>query len=561
MMKFNLIFLILCALIGFSKSSDGIADCSSSKQASLRKLMNQADCYIVSTLDGKVTALDINDNGRVLWSHSTDDDGLLQSTIGDFQFISDAIYFKLVPALDGSLYKLNQQYNIIEPVPLNVDILLKSSFKLGDDLLINGGKEVKTFAFDLFSGDLIYSCGLADCTKSHRGPQDDDSNLTIVLIRQLRQKVKAVDPRSGVEQWKFSVGENNAQLLSKHDDCHVFDSIDQSNERQDEKLSISISDGLIKLSTRKDNRLLWTQKLESPIVGMWLYSNGKLDNVDLFRYDITSTDSLSQQPILYIGSHKNQFYIQHSNAIKERYREIGKSFYSSYKHPFSQYQQWIPQIEWYPHQDDNENSLQIIPSSSRALSIPTKGQFILLRPDESKTQCYPPSSEEKPFVNLSSEDYFNGTRSPADSIDQIIIISLWHWWKEVLIISVFFAVVLNIVVSYIRRHVVKKVFHELPNSAEDVCYPTNRSPRSSESTEERSTSISPSTPTLPLQNTLQQSPPIPPLRPNSLPNGNVPLDNANYTSRYITDFEPRCCLGKGGFGVLFKARNRIDECQ
>ncbi|ESN98009.1 hypothetical protein HELRODRAFT_114081 [Helobdella robusta] len=31
-------------------------------------------------------------------------------------------------------------------------------------------------------------------------------------------------------------------------------------------------------------------------------------------------------------------------------------------------------------------------------------------------------------------------------------------------------------------------------------------------------------------------------------------------NRYLTDFEPRECLGQGGFGVVFKAFNRVDEC-
>lgn len=33
-----------------------------------------------------------------------------------------------------------------------------------------------------------------------------------------------------------------------------------------------------------------------------------------------------------------------------------------------------------------------------------------------------------------------------------------------------------------------------------------------------------------------------------------------YSSRYLTDFEPVSCLGKGGFGVVFQARNKIDDC-
>lgn len=38
------------------------------------------------------------------------------------------------------------------------------------------------------------------------------------------------------------------------------------------------------------------------------------------------------------------------------------------------------------------------------------------------------------------------------------------------------------------------------------------------------------------------------------------LDTVPFTSRYLLDFEPVCCLGKGGFGVVFKARKKFDDC-
>lgn len=29
--------------------------------------------------------------------------------------------------------------------------------------------------------------------------------------------------------------------------------------------------------------------------------------------------------------------------------------------------------------------------------------------------------------------------------------------------------------------------------------------------------------------------------------------------RYLTDFEHTECLGKGGFGIVFRAKNKVDE--
>ena len=36
--------------------------------------------------------------------------------------------------------------------------------------------------------------------------------------------------------------------------------------------------------------------------------------------------------------------------------------------------------------------------------------------------------------------------------------------------------------------------------------------------------------------------------------------DSNFQSRYLTDYEPIDCLGRGGYGVVFEARNKIDDC-
>ncbi len=35
--------------------------------------------------------------------------------------------------------------------------------------------------------------------------------------------------------------------------------------------------------------------------------------------------------------------------------------------------------------------------------------------------------------------------------------------------------------------------------------------------------------------------------------------SGEFSSRYLADFEPVQCLGKGGFGVVFEAKNKLDE--
>jgi translation initiation factor 2-alpha kinase 3 len=45
---------------------------------------------------------------------------------------------------------------------------------------------------------------------------------------------------------------------------------------------------------------------------------------------------------------------------------------------------------------------------------------------------------------------------------------------------------------------------------------------------------------------------------NNLNNDRENLNN--FKSRYLTDFEPVDCLGKGGYGIVFEAKNKIDDC-
>lgn len=37
-------------------------------------------------------------------------------------------------------------------------------------------------------------------------------------------------------------------------------------------------------------------------------------------------------------------------------------------------------------------------------------------------------------------------------------------------------------------------------------------------------------------------------------------NESDFKSRFFTDFEPIDCLGKGGYGIVFEAKNKIDDC-
>lgn len=89
----------------------------------------------VSTLDGKVTALDIL-NGGQKWSVPTTPSAMISSSIHNLELTNNGQWVRMIPSLSGSLYKFDGEG--VEPIPINVDNLLSSSFKFSDDLVISG---------------------------------------------------------------------------------------------------------------------------------------------------------------------------------------------------------------------------------------------------------------------------------------------------------------------------------------------------------------------------------------------------------------------------------------
>lgn len=510
-----------------------LKDCSTQRKLNLRKLLYQSDLLIVSTLDGWIAALDANNKGTLIWSLLTNHDGLFSSTLNEDPLIKNALSYKVIPSFDGSLYKLIESSQILEPIPINADILLKNSLKLGDDLLINGGKEVNTYAIDVYTGELIYSCSFDDCTNSSK--DENTRNRNILLIRQNRQKVKAINPENGSEQWKFSVAENNLHLLSEAQDCHVFDEQKkeqhgkEQEEEDEECLSFSIANGLVRSENHKNKEINWSHQFASPIANAWRYKHGKLVPIDLFNSAsntllLNNLKAQDRKPIIYLGMHNNQFYVQ--NLAKPKLNPYALDLISV------KYQK-SPQFSLKP---STSNELQVI-SSQNALTQPSnKGMFVY---DDEDYESLPP--QEDNLSNMSYDYYYNLNNS-SDTIDQIIIISLWHWWKEVLVISITMAILINAILAYIKGKLSTHfLFHRALDDSKSKSEPI------------KSSSSSFNTCSLVNEQTNKSQ--------SQISETSSSDSNNFFNSRYFNDFEAISCLGKGGFGVVFEVRNKIDDCK
>lgn len=127
-----------------------------------KKARNE-NVLIVSTLDGKITALDGSKNVP-LWSVTTEPGEMLSSTISQLELTNNAKWVKLIPSLAGGLYKFDGES--VEAVPLSAETLLKTSFKFADNTIITGGKESRTYGIEMQTGKIRYECSLDGCEQN-----------------------------------------------------------------------------------------------------------------------------------------------------------------------------------------------------------------------------------------------------------------------------------------------------------------------------------------------------------------------------------------------------------
>ena len=74
-----------------------------------------------------------------------------------------------------------------------------------------GGKEVDTYGIDAITGRLQYSCSRDGCHTEP--PAASSSSNPFLVIRRHTKTVRAIEPRTGLERWNFSVGHHEAALL------------------------------------------------------------------------------------------------------------------------------------------------------------------------------------------------------------------------------------------------------------------------------------------------------------------------------------------------------------
>ncbi|KAF6199528.1 hypothetical protein GE061_007554 [Apolygus lucorum] len=256
----------------------------------------------VSTMDGKISALNLEDGGSQKWSIETGPGPMLSSSIHNLELSNNGQWVRMIPSLSGGLYKMNGKS--VEAVPINAENLLKSSFRYSDDVIISGGMESRTYGVDSATGKLLYECSMASCDNQTTQGQRATPVGDVILIQRQTQTVRAIEPRDGTERWNFSVGQHELKLspdpsASCHDTVASYDEI---------VLKVIVPDGLI-CALDSAGTVLWKHTFEYPVVSAWRVGrSGEIKGVDLFGGTRTPEEKiyLPESPVLYVGMHNKQ---------------------------------------------------------------------------------------------------------------------------------------------------------------------------------------------------------------------------------------------------------------
>ncbi|XP_032664784.1 eukaryotic translation initiation factor 2-alpha kinase isoform X2 [Odontomachus brunneus] len=441
----------------------------------------------VSTLDGKISALDAANNGQKQWSLDFGNKPMLSSNIHNRELNDNGQWIRLIPSLNGGLYKFDGDN--LETLPITTDQLLHSSYRYSNDLIFSGGKEVHSYGVHTRTGKILYECDITGCKNNTGG--EGYLEQEVLVIKRLQQTIRAVEARTGIERWNFSVGQHDLVLVPPTE-TYCPDKV----TLLDVEIKSIIPEGLVWAVNESDPiHKLWQYKFDSPIVSIWRENANQdttdqdfLERINLFDGTkwVWGTKYSTNNPSLYVGMHQRQLYVQENLELKNSLRDS-----SSVKHAQPMVYPWLP----YP----------AIGNGFYLYAI-SEIKPVVEGYNNSKSTL----DMEKPMLTYIEEEN-------NKSIE--IIWSLFYRWEIILAISIIVFLHFTWPLKYFNRNienglippvVVQTIGLAVEAKSDDTILDENGSAN-------------------------------------------------DFKSRYLTDFEQVDCLGKGGYGVVFEVKNRVDH--
>ncbi|XP_022218634.2 eukaryotic translation initiation factor 2-alpha kinase isoform X1 [Drosophila obscura] len=603
----------------------------------------------ITTLDGRLSALDIAKSGKLRWSVPTGPGPLISSSIHRLELTNNGQFVRMIPSLSGGIYKFDG--DSIDPIPITAEHLLSSSAKFSDDLVISGGKETRTYGVSARTGQLLYECSINGCANvtaegrtindtiedlkeeplpDDAGDDDDDQIRDeagyivahdpllddVIVVRRQTQTVRAVESRTGMERWNFSVGQHELDMV-RASECHMQPRDELELAVLDVDIKVVVPEGIIcAFSKSNPHDMLWKYKFDHPIVSAWnTNADDELKAIDLFSSaqwlwdqdeEELPNSRPSSAPSIYLGMYDKQLYIQESIRLRQEIMDQTQVYQqltgdtslmpkipwkpiaaSSHSLVIFQANQIDPEVigeepptqgsELVPYDDQNfAVAAQSVLNASEFVNGNGYYFFTGSNELESESECgtnetstglpaieAPPSSSGSNTTggadatgNHSSNDGLGFSLDDIDAPVKVVILSLWFWWKEIVVIAFTSAVILNIFMGQrnqrvereylvIERHVpVQTAIEATEASTRALLGPVVPMSHQHHHQQQRTGNRF----SFPGSGNTQRS-----LSESTTHSGE------HYTSRFQTDFDLMTCLGRGGFGVVFEAKNKLDE--
>ncbi|XP_062254166.1 eukaryotic translation initiation factor 2-alpha kinase 3 [Platichthys flesus] len=517
---------------------------------------------IISTLDGRISALDPHNQGRKQWDLDARSGCLVSSSLSKPEVFGNKM---VIPSLDGALFQWNRDRESMEAVPFSVESLLESSYRIGEDTVLVGGKSLTTYGLGAYSGKLRYICSTVGCSQS--GGKEMESE-DVLLLQRTQKTVRAIRPRSGMEKWNFSVGNFELKLLPETQSGMNFLEgevasddgwresqrviTDEPKEREptenqqnlDLVIKVSVPDWkVMAFSTGPEGQLVWEHQFCTPIASAWLVGGGKVTPINLF--DDTAYSSQSEideeddeadpgkatrgaaESSVYLGMFQGQLYLQSSVKISEKFPSkaigLGTDIIP------------LPTVKWKPlvHSPSRTPALVGSDEFDKCLNNDkfsheeySNGALSILQYPYDNGYYFPYGKRYREKRD-SSMSLINGNVAGAESRRRKDPVLLLPWWKEI-IGTIIFCIVAT-------TYIVRKFFHPPAPAA----YVRQRKESETQCQTDSKFDLE----------VVESKEPVA-----------TEIRSSEYVSRYLTDFEPVQCLGRGGFGVVFEARNQVDDC-
>ncbi|XP_007952297.1 eukaryotic translation initiation factor 2-alpha kinase 3 [Orycteropus afer afer] len=438
---------------------------------------------IISTLDGRIAALDPENHGKKQWDLDVGSGSLVSSSLSKPEVFGNKM---IIPSLDGDLFQWDRDRESMETVPFTVESLLESSYKYGDDVVLAGGKSFTTYGLSAYSGKVRYICSALGCRK---WDSDEMEQEDILLLQRTQKTVRAVGPRSGNEKWNFSVGhfelryipdmETRAGFIestvkpsgNKEESKIISDVEEQEAAMVDTVIKVSVADWKVMAFSKKGGHLEWEYQFCTPIASAWLVKDDKVIPISLFddtsyvsnnevledEEDIVEAARGATENSVYLGMYRGQLYLQSSVRISEKFPTNPKALESVNNEnaivP-------LPTIKWKP----------LIHSPSRTPVLVGSDEFDkCLSNDKFSHEEYSNgalSILQYPYDNGYYLPYYKRERSKRST--QITVrfldnpnynknirkkdpVLLLHWWKEI-VGTILFCIVAT-------TFIVRRLFH------------------------------------------------------------------------------------------------------